>query len=109
MQAGNTNNARACTGGCLASYWFMPKATLVGASGACFGLFIISALLKLKFGFRRLLELAAITPFVYEQVTSNITSQLAGGVGNISHVGHLGGAATGLLLVALLSMLPSDE
>lgn len=58
---------------------------------------------------RKLLELAAIAPFVYTQLSSNVSAQWGGGAGNIAYIAHLGGALTGLLLFALLSALPSDD
>jgi membrane associated rhomboid family serine protease len=85
-----------------------PHGVLVGASGAVFGMFVVSFLLKLRFSIRKLLELAAITPFVWSQLMSNVSAQLGSAGGNIAYIAHLGGAATGLLLVALLSALPDD-
>jgi membrane associated rhomboid family serine protease len=85
-----------------------PKGVLVGASGAVFGMFVTSFLLKLRFSFRKLLELCAIAPFVWTQLTSNVSAQWGNAGGNVAYIAHLGGALTGLLLVTLLSMLPDD-
>lgn len=100
---------RSCAGGSAAFHFATSSGVLVGASGAVFGLFIVSAAIKATGGGRSLIELAAIAPFVYEQITSNVSAQMSGSVGPISHAGHLGGAAAGLALVFLLASLPSDD
>eukprot|EP00892_Ulva_mutabilis_P003229 jgi/Ulvmu1/12907/UM098_0095.1 len=86
-----------------------PRAALVGASGSVFGLFVVSVLSKLsQFNLRRLVEILAMAPFVYGQITSNAAMQLSGAASSVSYIAHLGGATTGFLLVALLALLPSD-
>ena len=87
-----------------------PRAAIVGASGAVFGLLVVSIAAKLsQFSFRRFVELCVIAPFVYSQLMSNIGAQITGVGGNISYIGHIGGAATGLVLVTILSLLPADK
>lgn len=53
-------------------------------------------------------EILAMAPFVYGQIMSNAAMQLSGASSSVSYVAHLGGAATGFLLVAVLALLPSD-
>jgi membrane associated rhomboid family serine protease len=85
-----------------------PKGVLVGASGAVFGMFVTSFLLKLRFSFRKLLEAFAVAPFVWTQLMSNVSAQWGNAGGNVAYIAHLGGALTGLLMVTLLSILPDD-
>ena len=53
-------------------------------------------------------EILAMAPFVYGQIMSNAAMQLSGASSSVSYVAHLGGAATGFLLVTVLALLPSD-
>jgi membrane associated rhomboid family serine protease len=98
--------------GAAAAFLFTsgPRAALVGASGSVFGLLVVSVASKVNaFSFRRLVELLAIAPFVYSQLMSNLSAQVSGVAGNVSYIGHLGGAATGLVLVTILSLLPAEK
>ncbi len=106
-----------CGGGAsLASFLLLPKVSAgaavvsLGASGAVFGLFAVSVLVKLSFDWRKLLESFILGGFVWERIWSEIgmTTQ-GGGVGatGINHLAHLAGAMCGVLLVLGLSrMLP---
>jgi len=108
-------------GGAVASYLLGGAAGYsLGASGAVFGLFMVSVLVKLQFNIRKLLEFAILGQFVFKQVMTEVKSQaavattsklgamVAGGV-QVSHVAHLGGAMMGVLLVLLLSRLPEKQ
>ena len=92
-----------------------PKGVCIGASGAVFGLYVIAlGVLLRKFSLRKLLEVVAITPFVVGQITSNVAAQVGGGTlasmgAKVAYMGHLGGALTGLLLVALNFAVPSED
>lgn len=99
-----------CTGAAIAFLaTASPKAAIVGASGSVFGLLVVSIAAKLSsFNFRRLVELCVIAPFVYSQLLSNVNAQISGVGGNISYIGHIGGALTGLVLVTILALLPAD-
>ena len=86
----------------------------LGASGAVFGMFTITVLLKLqKMSLRSLLEVTILAPFVWERIQQEINMQMAGAAGAaagtvVSHVSHIGGAIAGIALVALLASLPGD-
>jgi membrane associated rhomboid family serine protease len=57
------------SGASLASFFLMPRNVVsMGASGAVFGLFIVSICTKMKFDLRRLLEGAILGNFVSQQV-----------------------------------------
>lgn len=89
------------------------KATTVtlGASGAVFGLFVTSVLLKLQFSsWRKVLEAMILGQFVVQQVWQEVRNQVAvGAASNISHVAHLGGALSGVLFIVLLAKFSSSK
>ena len=108
-------------GSALASWLLLPAVSRgvpvvsLGASGAVFGLFVISVLSKLNsFDWRKLLEAGILGTFVWERIWSeiSITTQ-GGGIGasNVNHVAHLAGALCGVLLIALLNraLPPLDD
>jgi len=105
-------------GGALASYFLGGvRGYSLGASGAVFGLFVVSVLIRLQFNLRKLLESVILGQFVIQQVATEVRNQAAvakatqlGGLVTagvqVSHVAHLGGAVMGALLVLMLSRLP---
>lgn len=98
----------------LVSWLILPRnAVSVGASGAVFGLFAISVLVKLSFDWRKILEVLILGQFVIERVmeaaqasTSFASSNSA--LQNVNHIAHLSGALVGATLVWLLSRVPSQ-
>ncbi|MEW5311717.1 MAG: hypothetical protein WDW38_003405 [Sanguina aurantia] len=72
------------TGAAIASFLLTPAwsnghmTVSVGASGAIFGLFIVSVLSRLKWGLRPLVEAAILGQFVVQQVGQEMKSQFAG-------------------------------
>ncbi|KAI3792702.1 hypothetical protein L2E82_06590 [Cichorium intybus] len=99
----------------LVSWLILPRnAVSVGASGAVFGLFAISVLVKLSFDWRKILEVLILGQFVIERVmeaaqasTSFASSNSA--MQNVNHIAHLSGALVGATLVWLLSKVPSQS
>lgn len=62
-------NLYAAVGASIASFLLQPKQVVsLGASGAVFGLFVVSVLCKLSFNPRKLLECAILGQFVMQQV-----------------------------------------
>ena len=108
------------TGASLASWLMLPKsvggvlgmgaaATVsLGASGAVFGLFAVSVLVKLKFEWKRILEVVVLGQFVMERFLNEaaMIGKVGGvGAGGVNHVAHLAGALAGVVLIALLSKI----
>ncbi|XP_019438820.1 PREDICTED: rhomboid-like protein 11, chloroplastic [Lupinus angustifolius] len=96
----------------LVSWLVLPRnAVSVGASGAVFGLFAISVLVKMSWDWRKILEVLILGQFVIEKVmeAAQASTSLRGGYAlqNVNHIAHLSGALVGVLLVWLLSKVPS--
>lgn len=78
-------------------------AVTLGASGAVFGLFVTSVLLKMSWNPRKLLEALILGQFVFQQIWQELRNQVTiGAASNISHAAHLGGAVAGVVLVLLI-------
>ncbi|KAL5558807.1 hypothetical protein UlMin_035018 [Ulmus minor] len=100
----------------LVSWLVLPRnAVSVGASGAVFGLFTISVLVKMSWDWRKILEVLILGQFVVEKVmeaaqASTALSGFRGGYAlqSINHIAHLSGALVGVILVWLLSKVPSE-
>ncbi len=85
------------------SAWMLHEGTLIGASGAVFGLFIVSVLLRLRLEWRRLLEVLILGQFVVGQVIEE--TERLGAQDGVSHLTHVGGAITGAVFVAAVTRL----
>ncbi|KAJ0031978.1 hypothetical protein Pint_12792 [Pistacia integerrima] len=100
----------------LVSWLVLPRnAVSVGASGAVFGLFAISVLVKMSWDWRKILEVLILGQFVIEKVmeAAQASAGLSGSYGgyalqSINHIAHLSGALIGVFLVWLLSRVPSE-
>ncbi|XP_057452640.1 rhomboid-like protein 11, chloroplastic [Lotus japonicus] len=101
----------------LVSWLILPRDIVsVGASGAVFGLFTISVLVKMSWDWRKILEVLILGQFVVEKVmeaaqaSTSLTGTFRGGYSlqSVNHIAHLSGALVGVLLVWLLSKVPSD-
>ncbi|XP_028781262.1 rhomboid-like protein 11, chloroplastic isoform X1 [Neltuma alba] len=101
----------------LVSWLVLPRSAVsVGASGAVFGLFTISVLVKISWDWRKILEVLILGQFVIEKVMEAAQASTAlpgtfrGGylMQSVNHIAHLSGALVGVLLVWLLSKVPSD-
>ncbi|XP_028053968.1 rhomboid-like protein 11, chloroplastic [Camellia sinensis] len=101
----------------LVSWLVLPRnAVSVGASGAVFGLFAISVLVKMSWDWRKILEVLILGQFVVEKVmeaaqaSTGLSGSFRGGYAlqNVNHIAHLSGALIGVALVWLLSRVPSQ-
>ncbi|XP_055820691.1 rhomboid-like protein 11, chloroplastic [Solanum dulcamara] len=101
----------------LVSWLILPRnAVSVGASGAVFGLFAISVLVKMSWDWRKILEVLILGQFVIERVmeAAQASTGLAGGINggsalqNVNHIAHLSGALIGIALIWLLSGISSE-
>ncbi|XP_021819259.1 rhomboid-like protein 11, chloroplastic [Prunus avium] len=101
----------------LVSWLVLPRnAVSVGASGAVFGLFTISVLVKMSWDWRKILEVLILGQFVIEKVmeAAQASTALSGPFGggsslmNVNHIAHLSGALVGVFLVWILSKVPSE-
>ncbi|PPR90972.1 hypothetical protein GOBAR_AA29704 [Gossypium barbadense] len=98
----------------IVSWLVLPRnAVSVGASGAVFGLFAISVLVKMSWDWRKILEVLILGQFVIDKVmeAAQASTGLSGfsyPLQNVNHIAHLSGALIGVLLVWLLSKIPSE-
>uniref|UniRef100_A0A2N9J1K9 Peptidase S54 rhomboid domain-containing protein n=1 Tax=Fagus sylvatica TaxID=28930 RepID=A0A2N9J1K9_FAGSY len=102
----------------LVSWLVLPRnAVSVGASGAVFGLFTISVLVKMSWDWRKILEVLILGQFVIEKVmeaaqaSTALSGTFRGGhsLQSVNHIAHLSGALVGVVLVWLLSKVPSQS
>ncbi|KAL3697080.1 hypothetical protein R1sor_011156 [Riccia sorocarpa] len=100
----------------LVSWFLLPRSVIsAGASGAVFGLFAVSVLVKMSFDWRKILEVLILGQFVVEKVMEE--AQASASMGsialkssmNINHIAHLSGALLGVILIWLLHRLPSGD
>jgi membrane associated rhomboid family serine protease len=87
----------------LVSVLFLSGGYALGASGAVFGLFVVSVLIRLSWSLRRLLEVLILGQFVVMQILGEAKSM--GQNDAIGHLAHVAGALTGAALVLALSRL----
>ncbi|XP_010254105.1 PREDICTED: rhomboid-like protein 11, chloroplastic [Nelumbo nucifera] len=100
----------------LVSWLVLPRnAVSIGASGAVFGLFAISVLVKISWDWRKILEVLILGQFVIEKVmeaaqaSTGMSGSFSGGyMQSVNHIAHLSGALVGVALVWLLSRVPSQ-
>ncbi|KAI3992680.1 hypothetical protein MKX01_008002 [Papaver californicum] len=98
----------------LVSWLVLPRnAVSLGASGAVFGLFAISVLVKMCWDWRKILEVLILGQFVIEKVmeaaqASTRMSGASSAMQSVNHIAHLSGALVGVGLVWLLSRVPSE-
>ncbi|XP_059639093.1 rhomboid-like protein 11, chloroplastic, partial [Cornus florida] len=100
----------------LVSWLVLPRnAVSVGASGAVFGLFAVSVLVKMSWDWRKILEVLILGQFVIEKVmeaaqaSTGLSGSFRGGAfQNVNHIAHLSGALIGVALIWLLSRVPSQ-
>ncbi|XVF35482.1 hypothetical protein REPUB_Repub18cG0149500 [Reevesia pubescens] len=99
----------------IVSWLVLPRnAVSIGASGAVFGLFAISILVKMSWDWRKILEVLILGQFVIEKVmeAAQASTGLSGSsysLRSVNHIAHLSGALIGVLLVWLLSKIPSQS
>ncbi|KAL1552433.1 Rhomboid-like protein 11, chloroplastic [Salvia divinorum] len=101
----------------LVSWLVLPRnAVSIGASGAVFGLFAISVLVKMSWDWRKILEVLILGQFVVEKVmeaaqaSARLGGSFRGGgyaMQNVNHIAHLSGALIGVVLIWLLSSVPT--
>lgn len=75
----------------------------LGASGAVFGLFVVSVLIKLSWHWRRVLEVIILGQFVIERILFEFRQ--TGISDGVDHVAHIGGALVGVGLIMVLMRL----